>query len=67
MNIKQEVELIFHECLTEHGEVEIASAPDDLEGLIVDVFDDQHSKQRRRTCIYRTEAGAYRRHTGSAV
>ena len=42
MDKKEEIELNFHECLSEHGEVMIASAPDDLEGLLIDVFRDQY-------------------------
>lgn len=35
------VELEFHDCMTEHGDVSLASAPDDLSGLRIGVFPDE--------------------------
>ena len=42
MNKKYNIDLKFHECFTEDGEVTLASAPEELDGLVVEVFDDQY-------------------------
>ena len=39
MNLQ--VKLEFVDCITEFGEVSLAAAPDNIDGLIVDVFEDE--------------------------